>query len=741
MATVERNAIFAEIAGLNGKWQKIIDTLETDTLLTNEPLRLTLVGAFSVGKSSLLNMLLGEPLLQTAMDESTALPTFIEYGVQRSMQLLGTDGSILPLDEQGFATATTRAPTGAACAVLSLPLEWLRDISIIDLPGLGSLSAAHREYTLAQIQQADAVLYLISPRGPAQSDLEVLQQIRQSGKRVKVLVSRWDEVEAAILRGEKKPSLEQWAAQIETSTGLRVRLAPVSIQGVGRDEVLDFLQRAKTDLTEIRQRRFCAELKPVLENALGQNEAAQRSCEVRSEEAIRTLHNELMQHKQALVDLKVNLYEQQQQERTRLEQECTRTIQQQRASLMQMLKTQVEELTEESAWNDFTHQGTSQLHTSLSTLAAVLSELSSNYGELQLPEAQVAELNLRLPPAEAVEATDFLDVGKLAQLQHQLEIYQAEFAAAEQKLANLPVTGLNEEGQALQELLFQRQQVTMQPLPRIVQRVSDGGGAAIGRMLGEIADIGLMFVNPAAVGTKVAAVLGKGAKVARTVSRGIKVAQGVQLGRRVPGVPQQALDKLGVLEAISLGYWGERIGTMIGGGSHDKEIIDPEARLAQQQALAEIDLKANTLRRELARNEDIANERQLTGWALEQNRKEQTRLQTELALISKQAEQKHREAQETLHEERQMLLARHAERAMSQWLRSFDQQTTGMLDLLRARVKSHWEGRIETMVGERLLEVDDLSQKINATPLAKEQELACLHQEASVIQQALRNLS
>ena len=52
--------------------------LEEGAETGERPLRLVLLGSFSVGKSSLLNMLIGEPFLYTARDEATSLPTFIE---------------------------------------------------------------------------------------------------------------------------------------------------------------------------------------------------------------------------------------------------------------------------------------------------------------------------------------------------------------------------------------------------------------------------------------------------------------------------------------------------------------------------------------------------------------------------------------------------------------------------------------------------------------------------------------
>jgi predicted GTPase len=126
-------------------------------------LTLALVGAFSVGKTSLLNSLLGERWLFTAQEEATALPTLIQYAEKQDIQLIYTNQSSVELDREQFCKVTTIAPDNAKYAMLSLPQDWLKCLKIIDLPGLGSISEKHQAYTIAQIQQADAILYLLAP--------------------------------------------------------------------------------------------------------------------------------------------------------------------------------------------------------------------------------------------------------------------------------------------------------------------------------------------------------------------------------------------------------------------------------------------------------------------------------------------------------------------------------------------------------------------------------------------------
>jgi len=726
--------------GLPQNWHEAVDELAESTLQSDRYLRLILVGAFSVGKSSLLNMLMGERLLHTALEEATALPTFIEYGSERSMQLIGSDGSTLPLDASGFARVTTHAPEGAACAVLTLPMDWLKGVSVIDLPGLGGNSASNSEYTLAQIQQADAVLYLLAPIGPSAADIIILNQIRQYGKRIKIIAAQWDIAEEARTRGEEIPSLENYATQIEQETGIKARIDPVNKDGLGREAVLDFINRARDDIAAIRQMRFNAELRPILENAIGQNAKAQRICEVNSEETSRALQTELLQNKQTLTDLKAKLYENSQDDRTRLDNKCEENIGLLRAKFDHTLSELATHVVADTDWEEFGTNGAETLRSTLVDTAMAMSKLSEGYGDLQLPESQIQAFNLRLPPPEIVEAQDFLDMGRFSQLQSYLELKQADIAAKEQALSELSPINMDENQRALQALIRERHQIAEQPLPKIIQRTSGGGGAMIGRMIGEVADIGLMFVNPVSAGTKIASLVGKGAKVAKIASKGIKVAQAIQIGKKVAGVPQQAIDKLGMLEVLSLGYWGERIGSALD-GPMEKEIVDPEALAQQEFALSDMDAKVRAVKSELSRCEDIANEHQLTGWALEQNRKEQEHIKADLNRITQQAEQKHREAQEIYQIERLQMLNRHVERAVTQWLKRFDQQSNSMTELLRARVRTHWEDHVGTMLGERVLELELLMAQATAVPAEKEAALAILKQDASALNTTLMTLA
>lgn len=730
-------------------WEEELEELAAVTMDEKAPLRLTLVGAFSVGKSSLLNMLLGETWLPTAMEEATALPTFIEYAPQTSMQLIMVDGSSEAIDAKRFCQVTTSAPQGAACTVLECSTSWLQGVSMIDLPGLGSVSATHAAYTQAQIKQADAVLYLLDPRGPTQKDIDTLRYVRLCGKRIKVLVARWDQVEASIKEGEPAPSLEAWAGQIEAGTGLKVRLSPVSRYGLGRDEIIDFIGRAREDLEQIRVQRLRAELIPILENARGCNQASQQACTVETEAEQQQWHSELLLKKQELSDFKGGLYQQQQQDRQQQQALATDLAASSHTILQQSLTENVASLHDEEDWKRFETQVSHLTRDALLQLAQALSPVSTTYGPLDLPRPQIAALNLRLPQPQEVAAAEFIEMAQLNRLQQQLQVQQQVFDLAEQKIANLTPADTQEDIQALHQWMAQRNQVMSQPLPQVMKTINTGNGAVIGRMLGEVADIGLMFVNPAAVGAKVAAIVGKGAKVAniavktgkiaKTVTQGVKFAQVVKGGQNV--VPMNpVMEKLSHLEVLSFGHWGEKLGAAIGGGPQQVMETDPEALAEQELALATIDRQIHTLRATLARNEDIANERMLTGHALEESQREQGRLSDEILRLQQQVTQRQQKELLLSQQHRQELLLQYAQQAMQRRLREFDQQAESMIDLLRIRVRDYWEGRVNNLVEQRLLEIDELVVQAKASKSERQRRLQQLLTEAQAIEKALEVL-
>jgi len=740
-------------AALPATWQVPVQQLADAVLEPERPLRVVLAGAFTVGKSSLINMLSGRDWLPAALEETTALPTFIEYGADGRTQLVDVDGSARDLSAEAFAAAVIQAPPNTAYGLLSLEQEWLAGVTLVDLPGLGGMVHANQQFSFAQIQQADAVLYLIPPRGPDTGDVAVLRRIHGLGKHVAVLATRWDEVERAAAAGEKAVDLLAWVNEIDTVCQLRTAIIPVSKYGTGREDVIGFIRAARSALADIRLQRLRAELTPLLENALGQNALRQGAFQSDSEEARQATRAELLRRKQALTELKAALHEQASADRAASAAAAKELTQRHGKALNLALSGLDVPVTEETQWPAFVEAGTQMHERALDALARGLQELSAAYGLMKISPAQQQEFQLHLPPLQPVEREDLLHIGRMAALQRALEEKQEAHRQLEQAFGDGDVGNSEIQRQLMHQAMRERDALLTQTLPRIMQPVGNNRGAALGRIVGELADISVMFINPAAAGAKAAAVIGKGAKLAKisvdtakvaTVARKtVKIIKATKVAKaegKVPRVPPSVIDKLGMLEAISFSYWGERIGSALD-GPQEISVVDPEAYTQQQEAICAADARIQAIRSELTRITRLNEEAKLTSWAMEQNRKEQALLKVDLDEATAWAQQQTRELRMQQERDRAQLIARHVEQALAHWSRSYAQQSAAMSEVLRLLVKGHWEQQVDGMVGERLAEIAELSSAADAAPAEQQVTLAALQTEADSLRAGLRLLT
>jgi hypothetical protein len=139
----------------------------------DEPLRVAIAGRAKSGKSTLLNALVGEAMAPTDASECTRVVTWYENGRSYGATAELRDGgrAAVPLHREGLGVSIDLAGLDEE-SIERLVVEWpnrtLRAMTIIDTPGIGSLSGIGRRTTrfLAGDDEeptgspADAVLYL-----------------------------------------------------------------------------------------------------------------------------------------------------------------------------------------------------------------------------------------------------------------------------------------------------------------------------------------------------------------------------------------------------------------------------------------------------------------------------------------------------------------------------------------------------------------------------------------------------
>jgi small GTP-binding protein len=131
---------------------------------------LVIVGEFNAGKSSLINALFGARLRTEGPIPVDDVISILRYAEQASMRKISEY-----VIEQFY------------------PIEFLRNITLVDTPGTNSIVQRHQEITEDFIPRADLILFVTSIDRPlSESERRFLEYIREWGKKVVFVLNKVD---------------------------------------------------------------------------------------------------------------------------------------------------------------------------------------------------------------------------------------------------------------------------------------------------------------------------------------------------------------------------------------------------------------------------------------------------------------------------------------------------------------------------------------------------------------------
>lgn len=185
----------AQLNDLGTDFSKEIDSLnELKKRFLEGRFHLAVLGQFKRGKSTLLNALLGEAILPTAVIPLTSIPTFIQAGQKLSAKVLfedkklsaeytaGDSSNLLDFLSKYVAEANNPAnQLNVQQVEVFHPTEILRDgVVLIDTPGIGSTFKHNTEATLNFLPQCDAAMFLVSADPPiTEVEIAFLKQVQK----------------------------------------------------------------------------------------------------------------------------------------------------------------------------------------------------------------------------------------------------------------------------------------------------------------------------------------------------------------------------------------------------------------------------------------------------------------------------------------------------------------------------------------------------------------------------------
>lgn len=145
-------------------------TLAESIAQLDELFLLVVVGEFNAGKSAFINALLGQKLLKEGVTPTTTQINLLRYGEEQER---------LVVNEQQH--------------VLTLPVDWLAEISIVDTPGTNAIIRAHEIITTQFVPRSDLVLFITSSDRPfTESERAFMERIRDWGKKVVIVINKID---------------------------------------------------------------------------------------------------------------------------------------------------------------------------------------------------------------------------------------------------------------------------------------------------------------------------------------------------------------------------------------------------------------------------------------------------------------------------------------------------------------------------------------------------------------------
>jgi GTP-binding protein EngB required for normal cell division len=168
---------------------------------------LAVLGQFKRGKSSLINALLGAPVLPTAVVPLTSIPTFLHGAAQSTAHIQFDDRQ----PEERFAAESPQALAqfigrfvtesgnpknhlGVRQVNVTYPARVLhRGLVLIDTPGIGSTYRHNTEVTIQFLPQCDAALFVVSADPPiTEVEVDFLKLARPRLARIFFVLNKAD---------------------------------------------------------------------------------------------------------------------------------------------------------------------------------------------------------------------------------------------------------------------------------------------------------------------------------------------------------------------------------------------------------------------------------------------------------------------------------------------------------------------------------------------------------------------
>ena len=185
----------------------------------NQPLNISIMGEFKAGKSTFINALLGKKIAPMGVTPTTATLNFFKYGKENKIKLIKMDNSFEELEIKDISKYTDERVLDKekieSINYLEIFLDWekLKEINIIDTPGLNAGIKRHEDITHEFIKKSDIIIWVFDvEQAGKQSEKIFFEKIKSYSKHTIAVINGIDKV-------DEKEEVDEVINYIKSSLG------------------------------------------------------------------------------------------------------------------------------------------------------------------------------------------------------------------------------------------------------------------------------------------------------------------------------------------------------------------------------------------------------------------------------------------------------------------------------------------------------------------------------------------
>jgi len=224
---------------INETLDKIAKNLQTGSFT------LAVVGQFKRGKTTLINAILGDKLLPTAVLPLTSIITIIRYAPRQKFSVVFQDGRQTEIDKEAIEEYVTEKLNpknikNVQRVEIETPSKFLKHgVVLVDTPGIGSVYRHNTDVTYRFLPDVDAVVFVLSSDPPiSEAECQFLKDSAQYASKFFFVLNKIDYLDESEIAELSDFNRKVIASNMSVKPD-KIRLFPLSAKNALQSKLLN----------------------------------------------------------------------------------------------------------------------------------------------------------------------------------------------------------------------------------------------------------------------------------------------------------------------------------------------------------------------------------------------------------------------------------------------------------------------------------------------------------------------